>query len=48
MFRDWWSVPVSEERIERVVEGVGVGDEGRDGGSDERCERGDEAVDEIE
>ena len=48
MFRDWWSVPLSEGRIERVVEAVGVGDEERDGGSEAGSERGDEAVDEFE
>lgn len=47
MFWDSWSIPNDEEGIEREVEGVGVGDEVRDGGSDEDLERGDEGVGEI-
>lgn len=48
MFRGSWSVLDGEENTERAVEMVGVGDEARDGGSDEDLERGDEGVDENE
>lgn len=42
-----WSVLDGTEKAEREVETVGVGDEAREGGSDESLERGDEGVDEM-
>lgn len=42
-----WSVLVCERGIERTVEMVGVGDDTREGGSDEGSKRGDEEVDVI-
>ena len=42
-----WSLLVCEEGIEWIVETVGVGDDAREGGSEEDIEPGDEGVDAI-